>query len=466
MAEEKGFREACHDFQKIGDPGMKALILTAGIGQRMMPHTQDHAKAMLPVGGKPILEHMLSSLSKAGISEAFLVVGHQKEQISKYFGRKWHDLNITYFENPRYHEGSILSLWTAREVLHSDDFLIMDADVVFDFKLINRLIRSRHQNCVLLDRDFTDTGEEMKLGVRSERVQKISKSLHETYDLIGEGVGFYKIAQASLDGLIQHCRSMIEEGKDELAYEDVIDVWCRNAQLGFELVNRLAWTEIDFFKDLEKARKVVFPNIILSEHKGIFCRFLSSKLTRFLIRTPLTPNQITISNVFVGLFLLLFFCLGGYGFGLVAALLFELFYVLDNCDGEVARIKGLGSRFGGWLDFSSDAFVHVLLFPSIAVGLWRQSHQSLYLWMALSTMIGIGITFAIFMIKQARREMGLGHDRSREENKWLVKVRDFSLLVVLAAVCNALHILLGAASIGIHVFWISVLIFRVREGDF
>ena len=445
---------------------MKALILAAGVGQRMMPLTKDKAKCMLEVGQKTILERMLGALSKNKIHDVYLVVGHQGDQIQATFGNQWDSVKLHYLQNDRYQEGSVLSLCAARDVLKDDDFLVMDADVIFDPILLKKLIHSSHANAVLLDGDFQDTGEEMKLGVCQGKVIEISKQMEKRYELVGEGVGFYKIGRDFADSLMQRCTAFVKEDKVQAAYEDVINAWCKDQELGYELVNKLAWIEMDFQEDLAKAEREILPRLGLPSKTGIFCRYLSSKLTPVLIKTSLTPNQITMINFLNGLILLWCFSKGGYLFGVLGALLFQFFYVLDNCDGEVATIKGLKSRFGGWFDFSNDALVHSLLFPAIAVGVYRTTQNSVYLWLALSTMLGIMITFGIFMMMQAKREMGGVKHKPRQKNKMLVKVRDFALLVLVVALFNVLGLLLWAGAIGIHVFWIGVLVFKVREGDF
>src|ERR1043166_695534 len=70
---------------------MKAVILAAGKGTRMKELTHELPKPMLAVHGKPILEHILSGLVRAGIRDVFIVTGFRAEVIEDYFadGSKW-----------------------------------------------------------------------------------------------------------------------------------------------------------------------------------------------------------------------------------------------------------------------------------------------------------------------------------------------------------------------------------------
>ncbi len=64
----------------------KAIVLCGGKGTRLRPYTYTIPKPMLPLGKKPILQYVLSSLARAGITDAYLTVGYLHEQIEAYFG--------------------------------------------------------------------------------------------------------------------------------------------------------------------------------------------------------------------------------------------------------------------------------------------------------------------------------------------------------------------------------------------
>ncbi len=65
---------------------MKAIILAAGFGKRLWPLTETTAKPMLPVGGKPLLQHHIEGLAAAGITELVINTSWLAEQIEDYFG--------------------------------------------------------------------------------------------------------------------------------------------------------------------------------------------------------------------------------------------------------------------------------------------------------------------------------------------------------------------------------------------
>ena len=64
---------------------MKAVVLAAGEGARMGPFTASEPKVMIPVGNRPILEHVVRALVDEGVHEMVLVVGYRRERIMSYF---------------------------------------------------------------------------------------------------------------------------------------------------------------------------------------------------------------------------------------------------------------------------------------------------------------------------------------------------------------------------------------------
>src|SRR2546426_11979161 len=64
---------------------MKAVVLAAGEGARMGPFTASEPKVMIPVGNRPILEHVVRALVDEGVHDIVLVVGYRRERIMSYF---------------------------------------------------------------------------------------------------------------------------------------------------------------------------------------------------------------------------------------------------------------------------------------------------------------------------------------------------------------------------------------------
>lgn len=115
---------------------MKAVILAGGLGTRLRPLTNDIPKPMLPLGKKPILEHLIDWARKNGIKSIVLCVSYLRETIEEYFeeGKKF-GVNIEYATSKK-PLATAGQLKTAEEFI-DDTFVCMYGDSIFDFNLKN-----------------------------------------------------------------------------------------------------------------------------------------------------------------------------------------------------------------------------------------------------------------------------------------------------------------------------------------
>ncbi len=240
---------------------MKAIILAAGVGKRLGKHGQGLPKCMVQIGGRPLLARTLKALDKVGIKDRVVVVGYEKEKIEQLVNAIPNAMEAVRLRvNPNYRKGSILSLWCVRDEFN-DDLLIMDADVLFPDVLLSKLVFSSSPTALLLDARSSSTGEEMMLMVKGNRVVHIGRKVEGTYDLIGEGVGFLKLSRKDAPVLKEALEQLIREGKDGCEYEEAIEILLQKAVVGYEPVGNMAWTEIDFPEDIQKAETEVLPKL-------------------------------------------------------------------------------------------------------------------------------------------------------------------------------------------------------------
>lgn len=226
-----------------------------------MPLTGKTPKCLIDIGGKTLLERYLESLRESSIKDVTFVLGHLKEMILPRLKVAEKQFNIRYVFNKNYTRGSITSLWEARESTlgGQDDVLLMDADVLFHPELLKRLLNSPQKSCFLLEEDFTDSGEEMKLFVQGERVVAISKKNVLKTPLVGEGVGFLKLAGEHCPRLKKILDDFILEGRLDVEYEEALDRLLSHCEVGYERVDGLPWIEIDFEEDVRRAERDILP---------------------------------------------------------------------------------------------------------------------------------------------------------------------------------------------------------------
>jgi len=100
-------------------------------------------------------------------------------------------------------------------------------------------------------------------------------------------------------------------------------------------------------------------------------RRISLRVTRLLLDTSLTPNQMTVIAALFGVAAILVVALGGSGWLVLGALLLQIQSVLDGCDGEISRLKYIRSRLGEWLDQLLDDLVNVGFFAAAGWALYQ-----------------------------------------------------------------------------------------------
>ncbi len=239
---------------------MKAIILAAGVGKRFQTMPDHRPKCLIQVSGKTLLERTLIALGAAGVREAIIVIGYRGAMIVEEIGERCGGVSVRYIRNPQYEKGAILSLWSARQDFDTD-LLIMDADVLFPVCLLKRLVQSGHASCFLLDASSENTGEEQMLLTRAGRVLTIIRGGAGDYDLVGESVGFLKVARDAAPLLRSILDDCVAQGRDTIEHEEAFPVFLAQHQVGFEQVDDLPWTEIDFPQDLEHAERDILPAI-------------------------------------------------------------------------------------------------------------------------------------------------------------------------------------------------------------
>jgi choline kinase len=245
---------------------MKAIILAAGVGNRFKEVTDRRPKCLIDIQGKTLLERALAALGAARVTQAVLVIGYRGEMIKQKIGSSCGGVHITYVNNPQYEKGAILSLLSARDEF-DDDILVMDADVLFPVAMIDRLICSPYANCFLLDGSAENTGEEQMLLTRGGRVVNIVRGGSGDFDVIGESVGFLKVSRSDAPFLRAILDELVAQGRDAIEHEEAYPIFLSQRVVGFERVDDLPWTEIDFPEDLQRAEREVLPRIIALDRK-------------------------------------------------------------------------------------------------------------------------------------------------------------------------------------------------------
>ncbi len=246
---------------------MRAIILAAGRGSRLAEHNPEgRPKCLMEIGGRSLLERHLDLLNRLRVRYVDLVVGYEADQIVEHVGQLISRPEVAFHFNPRFQQGSVISLLAAKDtLLLGSETLLMDADVLYHPGILQRLVESKHQNCYLLDRDFIAGDEPVKIAVRNGLMVDFRKRLDPglQYEYLGESVGFFRFSPDIGASLAEECVRFEAEGLADAPHEEALRnlLLARPEVFGFEDVSGLPWVEIDFPEDVIRAREQILPAI-------------------------------------------------------------------------------------------------------------------------------------------------------------------------------------------------------------
>ena len=225
--------------------------------------------------------------------------------------------------------------------------------------------------------------------------------------------------------------------------------------------------------DLARAETWLLRGLI-KETEGFmsshFERKISLALSRRLASTSVTPNQMTLVSVAVGLVGAFFFLSSEASRQTLGALLFLLHSILDGCDGELARLRLQESRLGGVLDFWGDNVVHAAVFTAIAVG-WSLSAKAVWpLWLGVAAVGGTaasaGLVYWTTMTRPKEGPLFTSVTTSETPVSRLADAlarRDFIYLVLALSLFGKANWFLGLSAVGAPVYFLVLAALRRRS---
>jgi len=174
---------------------MRSLIIAAGRGSRLSPLSPDLPKTLLPIAGRPIIEHILFQLGRAGVKEAVVITGFGRDAIETRVGNGSRlGVEVTYLHNPEWQKRNGESVLKARPLFSGDEsFLLLMSDHLFHSKVVEAVVASHlepRQTVLAIDRKVSsvfDIDDATKVVVRGHQILSINKELGN-YNAVDCGV--------------------------------------------------------------------------------------------------------------------------------------------------------------------------------------------------------------------------------------------------------------------------------------
>ncbi len=233
-----------------------ALLLAAGLGNRLHPLTQNMPKCLTVVNGAPILEQLVSSLDQHDIKRLVVVTGHFENCIQDFLGTQVGGITVEYVHSPLYATtNNIYSLWMAREIIR-EPFLLIESDLVFDVSLLDDMLYPDRIAIARMQPWMNGTT------VTKNRFQGVKAFWIGTAgppdELMYKTVNIYSLSLSSWHRIKERLDQHISAGRVNDYYEIVFAEMVADGSLSLQTVlfDNKPWYEIDTIEDLAAAEKM------------------------------------------------------------------------------------------------------------------------------------------------------------------------------------------------------------------
>ena len=236
---------------------MKAVILAAGVSRRLRPLTASRPKCLLQVGEHTILDHQMRALKSVGIHEACLVLGYRREQILEHLVAHHPDVRITPVINHDFFDTNTAhSMWLARGYMASGDVVCMNGDVLFEPRLLQRVVAAGHDGSLAVESKRCGEEEVKVTCDDSGRIVRIGKRVPVS-EARGEFIGVARLRGNFLRKFVRSLDLLVSAGNTDAYFEAAMDQMLDDAAGHAVDVTELPSIEIDFLEDYERARQEV-----------------------------------------------------------------------------------------------------------------------------------------------------------------------------------------------------------------
>ena len=237
---------------------LKAIILSAGQGKRLLPLTAAKPKCLLTVAGRSLLEWQIRSLAESGLSEAVVVTGFESAAVEQYASAlSSASFNVRTVFNPFFAVAdNIGSCYVAQHHMNGD-FLLLNGDTIFEPAIVSALLKDGTAPItVTIDRKDRYDDDDMKVSLDGRRLMAVGKTLApdvvhaESIGLMrfrGEGS---KLFRRGIEAVLRYPEGL------KRYYLSVINELAGTGHVGTAGAEGLSWSEVDYPADLARAEGI------------------------------------------------------------------------------------------------------------------------------------------------------------------------------------------------------------------
>lgn len=242
---------------------MQSIILAAGLGSRLGELTKECTKCMVKINGITLIERMLRQLDRYGMDRIIIVTGYKGDILKDYVQNLRINTPVVFVDNSDYrHSNNIYSLWLTREFLEEMDSLVLESDMIFEDRVIEKML-AIDNGCgtfVARPRPWMD-GSIVKLDkdnnivyfVDDEEVKRIDPSYYHKI------VSIYKFKKRYVsEKYMTYLNEYVKKNKDNNLYESLLKVIDLDVEkkIPAEILDEEQWYEINDIQDMDIAESM------------------------------------------------------------------------------------------------------------------------------------------------------------------------------------------------------------------
>ena len=324
-----------------------ALIVCSGTGinGKDLSDFQD-----ITVAEVPQLKRLIINTQRAGINRISIITDNPAAHSSRLLEN---DSRIT---------ATLEWLKVGQDIdTKSSRILVLESNLLITSNSIEKFIYDsrKEDKCTCI---LADNSPEYLLSFDNEK-----GNVKSHFDLGGQAIGAFITPASEVHGIVKH-----------LKLNDWLDNQIDSGNAKAFSIRDGYWYRLSVSKEsVKEAEKIIFSHVGKTA-TGWIARNVNGRislpLSKTLIRTPLTPNMVSILINVIGVLCGPFYALG---YPVVGALCMQAATVLDRCDGEVARIKLMETKKGQWVDTISDQFTVLSFLIGVPLGYYLQTGSTL-----------------------------------------------------------------------------------------
>ena len=236
---------------------MKIVLLIAGKGRRLKQLTEDNHKALINLDENSLLHHLIQNCLYAGLNDFVPIVGHCADKIVEEFGKKYSEnIKVTCVLNEEYNtKNNLHSILCAKHILKGQDFILCNADIVFDRHIMKKMSKMDGLSSIAID-DFEYLEPIDSPGIRMQNGKISDLGRHIQFrENMGYAIGIYKFNKELSTAFFDEAEKMSDYDSNAGFHDPLPELFNKMDVYKCKTEGKL-WTDIDIFDDIEKAKDI------------------------------------------------------------------------------------------------------------------------------------------------------------------------------------------------------------------